>query len=139
MIQFNTLDFSRFHDVPAPVRYYDQRKLTVSTNGVLSLNRPFLQELGAVRSFQMQLSEDGRYILLRAEDAGRICFSEKGILTHPYVRDAVASFGFSLPVRYVFDWCEDQSAWVGCCEELPPLPPINELMPVKRRGRRNAA
>lgn len=59
-----------FEDVPPPVSFYQIPKLSVSSNGVMTMNQPLQKALDCARSIHMQISEDGRVIKLTSVENG---------------------------------------------------------------------
>lgn len=135
MIDFDNLDFSHFQDVPPPVRFYDRMRLLVSSDGRVSMNKALLEQVGENREFHFQMSEEGRYLLLRPAESENVRFSPKGRVTHTPLAELLQRFGVQLPANYFFEWYEKKNAWVGCGQDLPAPPPVLELLP-KKRGRR---
>lgn len=135
MINFDALDFSMFRDVPPPVRFYDRMSLFVNDRGKVSMNRAFLRQVGEIREFHFQMSEDGRYLLLRPSENGNVHFSPKGCVNHTELVEILQKVGIQFPANYHFERYEKENIWVGCSEDLPAPPEIIELLP-KKRGRR---
>ncbi|BDF71235.1 hypothetical protein CE91St41_15380 [Oscillospiraceae bacterium] len=137
MIDVTSLDFSSFDEVPESVRFYDHPKLSMTAQGVLSMNTALQTQAGKQRRFRIRFSKDGRYILLCSDAEGNICFSEKGVVTHRPMKELLLERGIQLPVSYRLEWCGGQNGWVGCSGDLPSPPPAGQLIqPQRRKGRK---
>lgn len=139
MLDLNAMDFSHFIDVPAPVKYYEYPKLTMTSQGVLTMSNALQAAAKDGRTFTLRISEDGRYLLLKLDSKGNIKFSDKGTVTHKIMKDMLTERKIQLPACYLLDWCEGQNAWVGCSGDLPAPPSAQEMLPPqKRKGRKSA-
>lgn len=121
-----------FEDVPPPVSFYQIPKLSVSSNGVMTMNQPLQKALDCACPIHMQISEDGRVIKLTSVENGDQHFSSKGQLKNSKLLSMLQRKGVQLPCRYLMDWDSDEEVWIGCSEDLP-APPDMEMPPRKRK------
>lgn len=89
-----------FEDVPPPVNFYQIPKLTVSSNGVMTMNQPLQKALDCACPIHMQISEDGRVIKLTSVENGDQHFSSKGQLKN---------------ASYRFWFASSASLLISCC------------------------
>lgn len=131
------LDFAQFEEVPSPVKYYDIPRLSVTSQGVLTMNGVLREMTGEELCFQLLLYKDGRYVMLRPDSKGNIRFSPRGVVTHRQMKELLLQRKIQLPACYLLEWCEEKRAWIGCSDDLPEPPSVKELLPSKgkRRGR----
>lgn len=121
-----------FEDVPPPVSFYQIPKLSVSSNGVMTMNQPLQKALDCTRPIHMQVSTDGRVIKMASSENGDQHFSSKGQLKNSKLLSMLQRKGVQLPCRYLMDWDSDEEVWIGCSEDLP-APPDMEMPPRKRK------
>lgn len=121
-----------FEDVSPPVSFYQIPKLSISSNGVMTMNQPLQKALGCTRPIHMQVSADGRVIKLASSENGDQPSSSKGQLKNSKFLSMLQRKGVQLLCRYLLDWDSDEEVWIGCSEDLP-APPDMEMPPRKRK------
>lgn len=139
-MNFSDLDFSTLQDIPPLRRYYDTPRISVTEQGLVSMNGALRREAGAQREFRAKLSPDGCYLALCLAEPANIRFSAKGgYVTHTALAKHLEESGFLLPAIYTMEWCPEHQAWVGRCQELPQPPALPALERPKGTGKRSAA
>jgi hypothetical protein len=133
------LDSLTFAPIPAPVKYYDLPKLTVSTNGLLTMNSSFQRLAGETRRFHGEISGDGRCLVLRPGADGPSAFSPKGVLTHRWFQGLLEQKQIKFPATYIMEWIPEREIWVGCSRDLSAPPQVKALLQEQKRGRRHGA
>ncbi len=125
-MEFFDLDFSTLQDIPPLQRYYETPRVSITPKGLFSMNGAFRREAGDQRRFRVRISPDGRYLVLYPAEPANVCFSaQNGHVTHAALARTLTERGVQLPALYPVVWCQEQEAWVGTCQELPPPPRIS--------------
>ena len=127
-MNFQDFDFSTLQDIPSLQRYYETPRVSVTENGLFSINSALRKEVGAQREFRVKISPDCRHLALCLSQTPNVRFSAKGgNVIHRNLAQLLASHGLQLPAIYTMRWCPEQQAWIGCCQELPSPPPLSAL------------
>ena len=139
-MDFSNLDFSTLQDIPVQFSYYEIPKLSINAQGKLAMNSALRKKVGDQREFRARITPDGYYLALYLEGPYNIRFSSKsGTAHHAILAQQLKKNGIQLPATYCFEWCEPKNAWVGCCQELPPLPALPTASQAKKRRSHPAA
>ena len=139
-MDFSNLDFSTLQDIPVQFSYYEIPKLSINAQGKLAMNSALRKKVGDQREFRARITPDGYYLALYLEAPYNIRFSSKSGTAHNAIlAQQLKKNGIQLPATYCFEWCEPENAWVGCCQELPPLPALPTASQAKKRRSHPAA
>ena len=131
-MNFSNFDFDLFEDIPTFRRYYDTPRVTVTKKGLFSMNSAMQKDVGDQREFRAKTSPDGRYLALYITEEPNVRFSPKNAnVTHMALARHLEEKGIQLPVYYEMEWCQQQQAWIGCCQELPVPPDVAKLAKTK--------
>ena len=137
MDRFFDLDFSQLEDIPAHLSRYTTPQTTVSEKGMVSLNSVMLKTVGSQRMFRARLSPNGYWLVLYRQGEPNLRFSAKsGHASHPELAQLLREKGFSLPAAYTMEWCQEEEAWVGRCQEMAPPPALSLLEPPSKPQRK---
>ncbi len=132
---FQDVDLTSFRDFPPQQGAYEIPRLTMNARGQLIMNTAMKKLVGAEREFWGRLSRDGTQLLL---EGGRtnIRFSQSTCTArHRALLEELRELGFSLPVSYRMERCEEEGFWLGRCEEIASAPPVEVDGAVSRTRR----
>ena len=119
-MQYQGLNFSELQDIPPLRRYYDVLRVSVTGKGLFAMNGAMRRQVGEQREFRAKATADGCYLVLFPGETPNIRFSAKGgSVIHTDLARTLAGKGILLPAVYTMEWCQEQQAWVGRCQELP--------------------
>ncbi len=136
-MDLNWLDSLEFEAIPAPVHYYNIPRVVVSEKGLMTMNPAFQRLAGEARSFYGELSKDGVCLLLHPNERGSLQFTAKGVRSNRKLSDRLRALGIQFPAVYTLEWLDERKMWVGCSNDLPSPPKIEELLPKRsKRGKR---
>ena len=138
-MNFRDFDFDALQDIPPLLRYYEAPRVSITTKGLFSINTALRKEVGNQREFRVKISPDCQYLALFPFESPNVRFSSKGgyIVHTPFAQHLEAQ-GLQLPVTYTMEWCQEQQAWIGCCQELSQPPAISSLSePAKKSTRKS--
>lgn len=118
-------DLSDFLEFPPRQDGRTQPMLSLNNKGHLAMNRAFRQKLGETREFHGYFRKTGYQILLFPDGEPNICFSKAGgVATNRQLAASLQTMGNQFPVRYHFQWDEENRAWVGACQEMAEPPRV---------------
>ena len=138
-MDISDLDFSTMQDIPPLCRYHDTPRVTVSAKGYLSINTALQKRTGYHSEFYAKVSADGRYLALYPEKSPNVCFTNKNYrIKYRALAEFLEKAGLLLPAVYTMEWCQEQSAWVGCCSEISNSPAPATLSASRRASQKKA-
>ena len=133
------LDSLEFEDVPAPIDPCQVPRVSVTRQRIVAMNPAFIKQVDENRRFKIQLSKDGRCLLLHPCNEGTNCFEFKekkdhrATVAHSKLPQMLMDRGIQLPASYIMEWCPERNVWVGNSDDLPKPPPASPLPPRKKR------
>lgn len=133
-------DFAELEKVENPIPFF-QRTITISPKGEVVINKKFLEcivtEYG---DYKIDLRHDEAYKFLAFQkgDENDFKLPSKGRMKHPELCARLLSYGYELPVRYIFEKNCEKNLWVGYMDEVAPAPSVCRIRAKETKNRRKA-
>lgn len=110
-----------------PKKRYDDMIISVTEKGKLCLNGKLRQEMqkrGGYSKVSIVVTQDSKIIGIKQDENSDFQFPKSGIVQHLQILCMLNKQGYNVPAKYIVEWNERGSMWVGVLQEVAEAPQI---------------
>ena len=135
--QLKHIDFGTFLDFPASGPNRNQPVVKILEDGRVFLYGELRKRAAeGRRDYRARISPDGRYVALYPELSPNLRFRADGSgQRNEALLKLLREKEIQIPATYEMEWVEAETAWVGCCKELPE-PDLAAIRQAAKRAQR---
>lgn len=133
-IEFNVSDLK---PLKMPYRKNNDMAMTVSDKCFCTLNGHLLKEIKKIipdLKMKFLISDDLKIIFLQKSQDTNFKFLQSGKIKHVEFTKNLEQHGYAIPARYIIEWDESKSAWIGLLQEMPKAPEVKKRRKYEKRS-----